>query len=181
MIAIGTVTIRTKERICALRPHGDTVLLTTLLYPDEVIIDLNAKTPEFKLPKQELSMASSLIDLLAQPFNPEQYHDHYRDALAKLIDAKLEGVELEEAKPARRAGEVVDLMAALQASIGKLKSEKPAERVSAAQAIAGEDPVPEETEKSAAGKARKTAKKGKSAGTTSAGRSKKSKSSRGAA
>jgi hypothetical protein len=72
-------------------------------------------------------------------------------------------------------------MAALQASIGKLKSEKPAERVSAAQAIAGEDPVPEETEKSAAGKARKTAKKGKSAGTTSAGRSKKSKSSRGAA
>lgn len=175
MVGIGTVTIRSKERLCALRPRYGTILLTTLLYPDEVSIDLNAESPNFKLPQQELSMASSLLDLLAQPFNPEQYHDHYRDALTKLIDAKLEGVELEEKAKPVRTGEVVDLMAALQASIGKLKGQSPSERVETEKAEAKEKVS--EASASASQKSRKTSKK--SAGTGAA--AKKSRSKRGAA
>lgn len=123
MIGIGTVALRTKERLCALRPCGDTLLLSTLLYPDEIKIDLDASAPSAKLSKQEMTMASNLIDLLAEDFQPEKYSDHYREALAKLIDSKLEGEDLEEEEKPRRAGkeEVLSLMDALEASLSKMK------------------------------------------------------------
>lgn len=127
MIGLGTVAIRTKERLCALRPVGDTLLLSTLLFPDEIRIDLNAKPREAKISKQEMTMASNLIDMLAEDFEPEKYTDNYREALNKLIESKLEGEEIVEEDPRRTGrGDVLNLMEALNASLNNLKEGKKA-------------------------------------------------------
>jgi len=127
MIAIATVTLRTKERLCALRPVGDTLLLNTLLYPDEIRVDLKAEAPKAKISKNEMAMANSLIDLLAEKFDPEKYKDRYREALMEVIDAKLEGEPMEEAEEAEKPGKVIDLMDALKASIDRAKKRKTAQ------------------------------------------------------
>jgi DNA end-binding protein Ku len=67
---------------------------------------------------QELQMAQSLIDTLSGDFQPEQYSDNYREALQALIDAKVQGKEVvQPEQPAADTGKVVDLMAALRASV----------------------------------------------------------------
>ncbi|PWU02973.1 MAG: Ku protein [Candidatus Melainabacteria bacterium] len=124
MVGIGSFTIRTKERLCCLRPVGGTLLIDTLLYPDEIKVDLNAKVPAAKLSLQEKKMAASLVDMMAQPFDPENFKDHYREALEKLIEAKLEGVEIEKPTPGK-AG-TTDLMESLRRSLGVIEGGKKA-------------------------------------------------------
>jgi DNA end-binding protein Ku len=77
-------------------------------------------------------MAFKLIDLLRKPFEPEEYHDHYREALAELIDAKLEGKEVVTSPPPKDT-KVIDLADALARSVaaarkggGKRKQPAPA-------------------------------------------------------
>jgi len=124
MVAIGTLALRNKERLCSLRVLGGNLLVEMLLYPDEIRVDMNKKLPAAKLSKQELSMASSLIDMMTQDFQPNDYEDHYREALQALIKAKIDGDETieqpEETKPTR----VVDLMEALRASVENAKSSR---------------------------------------------------------
>lgn len=118
MVAVASIAIRNKERLCALRPVGSILILNTLLYADEIRVSLDTKLPAAKISKPEIEMAYHLVDLMSQPFNPQEYKDHYRAALQSLIDAKLEGVELtEESKPKR--AKVVNLMDALRASLEK--------------------------------------------------------------
>ena len=80
---------------------------------------------------RELDMAFTLIELLRKPFDPEEYHDHYREALQQLIEAKLEGHEVVTA-PAARDTKVIDLADALRRSVeqarkgGKAKPAAPA-------------------------------------------------------
>jgi|AGTN01.3.fsa_nt_gi Ku protein, prokaryotic len=123
VIAIGKIAIRTKERLCALRPIGGTLVMNTLLYPDEIRIDLHKPMSDIEVNDKELAMAGSLIDMMTDDFEPEKYTDNYREALLKLIEAKVEGREIEVA-PQAKEGTVVDLMAALQASMESLKAEK---------------------------------------------------------
>lgn len=123
VIAVGKIAIRTKERLCALRPIGGTLVMNTLLYPDEIRIDLHKPMSDIEVNDKELAMASSLIDMMTDDFEPEKYTDNYREALLKLIEAKVEGREIEVA-PQAKEGVVVDLMAALQASMETLKAEK---------------------------------------------------------
>src|SRR5690606_28850243 len=73
---------------------------------------------------QEVAMAESYIQTLETTFDPERYHDEYRVALEKLIEAKTEGVELAPVETPAPAGEVVDLMSALQASVDAAKKER---------------------------------------------------------
>lgn len=123
VIGIGRVTLRSKERLCALRISGDSLVLSTLLYPEEIREDPGVKRPGSKISDKELKMAHSLIDLLSKPFEPEEFKDEYGDAFKTLIKAKLKGLPLEEmAEPA--AGGVVDLMEALKASVSRAKSGK---------------------------------------------------------
>jgi|688.fasta_scaffold259485_2 DNA end-binding protein Ku len=124
MVALGTLALRNKERLCSLRVVGGNLIVEMLLYPDEIRIDFNKKLPATKLSKQELSMASSLIDMMFQKFKPEEHEDQYREALQSLIKAKIDGDETiekpEEAQPTR----VVDLMEALRASVESAKSSR---------------------------------------------------------
>ena len=125
MVAIAKVSIRTKERLCCLRGYGGTLMMSTLLYPDEVRVEKDKALPDVQVSDKELAMAESLIDLMAADFEPESYKDGYREALMSVIEAKLEGKEVHEA-PSAAPAKVIDLMDALQASMESIKAKKTA-------------------------------------------------------
>lgn len=121
MVGVATVALRNKERLCALRPFGDTLMMETLFYPDEIRVTGEEKL-KTRVSKQEMDMALSLIDLMAQGFEPEKYQDNYREALKEVIEAKLEGEEVAIPESAPAGEKVVDLMEALKASVERMQS-----------------------------------------------------------
>jgi DNA end-binding protein Ku len=122
LTAVAKIAIRNKERLCALRPMDGALVLETLFYPNEIRVQKESDLPEVDVSKRELDMAYTLIDLLHEPFDPEKFTDEYREALMKLIDAKLEGQELEVATP--QPAKVTDLMTALKASVAQAKKKR---------------------------------------------------------
>lgn len=132
-VAIAKVALRQRETLALVRVHADVLVMTTMLWPDEVrkpdFAFLREETPQVR--SQELSMAGSLIDSMSEPvFDPGKYTDHYREALEAVIEAKVRGGEGTVKPPVRAAkSDVVDLMAALEASVSEAKkTRKPAER-----------------------------------------------------
>jgi len=123
LTAVAKIAIRNKERLCALRPMDGTLMLETLYYPDEIRVERGTEVPEVQVSDRELEMASTLIDLLADSFEPEKYQDDYRRALMEIIEAKLQGEEFVEA-PAAAPAKVTDLMAALKASVEAAKKRR---------------------------------------------------------
>ncbi len=119
LVAICKIVIRDREALAALSPFESTMLLNTLYWPDEIRalgeLDLPAEEPEIK--PAERAMAAQLVESMTGAFDAEQYHDQYRDALMKVIEAKVEGKETVEVGPVEETGNLVDLMAALQASV----------------------------------------------------------------
>src|SRR4026209_2893203 len=89
--ATASITIRKKEQLCVLRAHEGTIMLETLYYPDEIRQERGVDLDKVKVSDRELDMAFTLIELLKKPFDPSEYRDHYREALAQLIEGKLEG------------------------------------------------------------------------------------------
>jgi DNA end-binding protein Ku len=116
LAAIATITIRKKEQLCILRPREGAVMLETLYYPDEVREKPEVDKEGAKVSDRELEMAFTLIELLRKPFEPGEYQDHYRQALAELIEAKLEGRQVVKAPPSRET-RVIDLADALRRSV----------------------------------------------------------------
>lgn len=125
LVAIAKIAIRNKERLCALRPMDGTIVMETLFYPDEIRIE-KTEVPEVDVSERELQMAFTLIEMLHEPFEPEKYHDEYRQALMQLIEAKLEGQELAEVATPVPAN-VTDLMSALKASVEAQKKKRAVE------------------------------------------------------
>jgi DNA end-binding protein Ku len=123
-VGIGQLALRGREYVCALKPCGRGMLLETLRYADEV-----NKTNQFfraigdePSPPELMDLATALIDKKSAPFDPEAFHDRYEEALKALIDRKLSGrrtVTPANDEPEVRPSNVVDLMAALKASIEK--------------------------------------------------------------
>ncbi|MFI5589614.1 Ku protein [Amycolatopsis sp. NPDC051758] len=133
-VAVAKVAVRQRESMAVLRVHADVLVMTTMLWPDEV------REPDFpflrddppQIRPQELSMAGSLIDSLAEPvFEPEKYHDHYREALEEMIEAKVAGEETTKPAAVTAKADVVDLMAALQASVDAAKKSREPAKASA--------------------------------------------------
>jgi DNA end-binding protein Ku len=121
VVAIATITLRNKERLCALRPLEGNLIVDTLLYPDEIRVGEATALPEMKVSDREVEMAEQLIELMREDFEPDKYHDHYREALKKLIEAKTEGKEI--AVPEAPKAKVVDLMDALRQSVASIQKE----------------------------------------------------------
>lgn len=122
-LAVGKISIRTKERLCALRIREDGLVLETLYYADEV------RAPESTLPAvtvsaAEMKIANALIDLLKAKFDPTEYKDEYREAMMAVITAKLDGQEYVAAPAPEALAPAVDLMAALRASVEAAKQRK---------------------------------------------------------
>ena len=146
-VGIAKVSFRDKEHLAALRFKDDAFVLETMYWPDEIReadfsgVDVNAEVRD-----QELAMARQLIDSLTSDWAPEQYSDAYREALLSIVEAKLNGQEIEvvEAEPAAK---VVDLMEALKASVASAKKDadggaKPAaKKKSAAKKPAAKKPA----------------------------------------
>lgn len=118
--AMASITIRKKEQLCVLRAHQGTIMLETLYYPDEIRQERGIDLDRVKVSERELEMAFTLIELLKKPFDPSEYRDHYREALAELIEAKLEGKQVVTA-PAPRDSRVIDLVEALKRSVEAAK------------------------------------------------------------
>jgi DNA end-binding protein Ku len=122
--AIGTVVMRNKQYLAAIRPLDGALAMSTMRFADEVVprADIEGMPRRSKPDTKALSMATSLIDALASDWDPKQYHDTYTEELRARIKAKDEGkeiVEPEEAEPT--GGKVLDLMEALQASVDATK------------------------------------------------------------
>jgi DNA end-binding protein Ku len=131
LAAIAAITIRKKEQLCVLRPQAGVMMLETLYYPDEIRAQPEVEVKGAKVTGRELEMAFTLIELLRKPFDPEEYKDHYREALEALIEAKLEGKEV-VTSPEVRESKVIDLADALRRSVeAARKSSKPAAKTTA--------------------------------------------------
>src|SRR6202171_2513328 len=116
-VAVGKIALRDREHMATMRPFGNGLIVNSLHWPDEIrsMDELNLPEEEFKLDKREMSMAKMLIENLTDEFDPERYHDEYREAIIKLAQAKADGEEITVAEP--EAPKVMDLMAALKASV----------------------------------------------------------------
>ena len=128
-VALVKVALRNRESLGTLRVRDGVFVLETMLWPDEVRTpDFGFLDDEVEVRPQELAMAGSLIETLSGDFDPGQYKDTYREALQQVIEAKVAGQEVvapTEAQPT--SGTVVDLMAALRASVEAAKKGRPAE------------------------------------------------------
>jgi len=123
--AVVLFSLRRKTRLGALRVRDKVLMLQSLLWDDEVReADFDVLDSSVRVSQKELGMAASLVDSLASDFSPENFSDEYQEQLRKLIDAKLEhGEDVDTAatfgEQDEEGGEVVDLMAALRASVEK--------------------------------------------------------------
>ncbi|WP_068787066.1 non-homologous end joining protein Ku [Paenibacillus phocaensis] len=117
-IGIAKLAIRSKSSLAAIRVMEGCLAIETIFYPDEIRpISQVPNLPEnIQVNDKELTMAKMLIEQLSTPFEPEKYTDDYREGLLHLIEQKVAGEEISLA-PAKPETNVIDLMAALQASI----------------------------------------------------------------
>lgn len=141
-VALGRVVMRNKQYLVALRPAGDALSMATLYYADEVVPKSNLdglSDAAVEVNERELGMARQLIESLATDFEPAKYRDEHRERILSLIDQKATGEEIVAPKVEDEAPKVVDLMAALEASIAAAKARAAAPP--AAAESAGEDEV----------------------------------------
>jgi len=133
-LAIVQFTLRQKTRLGVLRVNDDVILLQGLLWGDEVrAADFKSLDTSVKVSANELKMSSSLVDSMSTDFDPDRYTDAYQEELQQLIDAKLEagddvdtaetfGDRSDEDADEGEGGDVIDLMAALRASVDKKRT-----------------------------------------------------------
>ena len=117
-VAIGKIALRDREHLCRLALHDKGILLNTLHWPDEIRSSAELSIPESdsEVQKRELDMAVMLVENLSAKFDPQRHVDEYREALLKVVEAKLEDRPLER-PAAPEPASVTDLMAALKASV----------------------------------------------------------------
>jgi DNA end-binding protein Ku len=124
MVGLVKVAIRNREQLAVLRVREDVIMLETMIWPDEVrAAEFGFLDDDITIRPPESKMAASLVASMAGDFDPTQFTDEYREALESVIEAKVEGREVVQAAEPETSGggEVVDLMAALRASVDAAK------------------------------------------------------------
>jgi DNA end-binding protein Ku len=153
-VAIATVVIRSKQQLVAVRPMGDDTLgMATMVFPDEIIptstIDELADVEDVEINDRELAIAKQLVDSLSGEFDPDKYHDTYREEVLALVERKAQGEQIAvQPEAEEEEAEVPDLMAALKASLDAVRSResdgadsKPAAKKPAAKKPAAKKPT----------------------------------------
>jgi DNA end-binding protein Ku len=155
-VAIGRFVLRSKEALVAIRPVDGVLVLETMRFADEVLApdrEQPLAEPANEPTEREKEMARQLVSSLTAQFDPEKYHDEYREELLALIDKKAAGEEIVAAPSTEEPAKVLDLMAALEASLARAgakqgggsakatkksasRSAKPAKRTAAKKASA---------------------------------------------
>ena len=137
-VAIVKLALRQRERLATIRPQDGVLVVHTMLWPDEL------RKPQFDfmdesvdVRPQELEMATMFVNAFERGFDPDEYHDDYREALHQLVDAKVAGHDLVRPPAAAEDGSnVIDLMDALRASVERVGDDASAAGPQAAAAKA---------------------------------------------
>jgi DNA end-binding protein Ku len=166
--AICKIVLKDREQLAAINPFANTMLLTTLHWPDEIrsLEELNLPEDEVEIKPAERKMAEQLVASMEGEFDPTAFRDEYREALMSVIEAKVAG---EKPEPARREEptRITDLMAALEASVNAARE---ARRTGAGAEAEAED-----------GKGPKKAASGRNAGKAASGKAASGKAASGKA
>jgi DNA end-binding protein Ku len=175
-VAVGRFVMRTKQHLVAIRPLDGVLALHTLFYADELVdrADLEGVPSGTKVGKKELEAARRLVDSLTTDWDPSAYHDTYREEVLEMVQRKAEGEEVVTEAPKEHKAEVLDLMAALEASLAGRRSGrggKAAGKASGKAASTGK--------KKAAAPKKASGSKRSAAGTTSSRSSPKASTSKG--
>ena len=123
-VAIAKLTMHNREYTVFLRPHEGGMMLHTMYYEEEVKKVEGFGAPDVELKDSEVKVAHQLIEALAAKWEPEKFHDDFQENLKKLIQTKLEGGEVAEVEQPKKLAPVVDLMAALKASLVQMEGRK---------------------------------------------------------
>ena len=120
-VAVGRVVLRAKERLVAIRPLNGMLCVETMRYADEIVDPATLGLPdgEIEFSDREVSMARQLVETLSAGFDATKYHDEYREQLLALIDKKAAGEEIVAQPQPDAPAKVLDLMAALEASLAR--------------------------------------------------------------
>ena len=119
-VGIGTVVMRNKQYLAAIRPLDGALAMSTMRFADEVVSKskVDAIPSRATKPKpKELALANQIIDSLSSKWDPKRYHDTYTEVLRDLIERKAAGEEIEIETPEEGKATVLDLMEVLQASV----------------------------------------------------------------
>jgi len=127
--ALAKVAMHNREHIIVMRPGAKGILSHTMYYQDEIRQVDEFRTDTSLVKEKELAMAKMLISSLEADFEPQKYHDAYRDNLQQMIEAKIEGKKIVET-PTPQVAPVIDIMEALKKSLAEKR--KPAQVATAA-------------------------------------------------
>lgn len=125
-VAIASFVMRTKQYLVAIRPRDGLLMMSTMVYADELVAADDVpgleELDEIEITDAEMTMAGQLIDSLTAEFEPERYHDNYRQQVLDLLESKASGeIRTIEAPAAADDAAVIDLLAALEASVSAAK------------------------------------------------------------
>jgi len=127
--------LKDREQLSVLDPYQSTMLLSTIYWPDEVrdLGELDIPAAEAEPKPAEIAMAKQLVSAMTGAFEPERYRDEYREALLKVIEAKVDGQPVAMPEPVAESRGLTDLMAVLEASVAAARE---ARKVTPATAVA---------------------------------------------
>jgi len=126
-VAVGTFVMHQRQHLCVISPSGSSLMLLTLRFADE-IVPVSDSASRVKVSPAELSMAKQLVEKMSGDFKPTHFKDTYRSDLKRRVQEKIRKKEThaldveEPAEAERPKAEVIDLMAALKASLAKNKT-----------------------------------------------------------
>ncbi len=127
-VGIAKVVIKTREYLAGVKPEDGALVLELMHFADELADTEKLHVPKkVEVGKREMNMAKSLIESMSAKWNPEKYHDEYREALMEVIEKKVEagGKEIEEKPKAKpKPTKVIDLVEVLQQSLAGTKGKK---------------------------------------------------------
>ena len=139
--AVAKLAMHQREYTVIIRPREEGLTLHSIYYANEVrAIPEYGQTRGTEVKPQEIQLAEQLVKSLASPFEPEKYEDAYQKRLTEMLEAKREGRALKEPKT-KKLAPVIDLMAALQKSLGETAEKKPAGRSTRAEPATSEKPA----------------------------------------
>jgi DNA end-binding protein Ku len=124
-VAIAKVVLRQKEYLTAIRPLNGMLCMETMYFADEVVdpAEIDGLEQSIEIAEKELDMAKMLVEASSSDFEPTKYKDEYREKVLAMIEAKAAGTTF-EMPVLEEAPKVVDLMAALEASLAAAKAKK---------------------------------------------------------
>ena len=155
-VAVGKFVMRNKQYVAAIRAVDGTLMLSTMVFAADIVsptvVEELSGLGDVTVSDKEVKMAEALVESLAAAFEPDKYHDQYRDQVLDLIARKAAGETFEALAPAAEAPKVIDLMAALEASVKAAKEARgrhPAGNEGSSEGTAEVTPIKAKVKKSA--------------------------------